>query len=99
MIYIFHKGELVPRSAAEREDEHTPVARSDFPSPRVSRFEPMESPVTGKTISSWGERERDMNAVDAVDARDYPKGHEFKRGRKTQAKEMKDARRTATQRR
>jgi hypothetical protein len=32
-----------------------------------------ESPVTGKTISSWRERDRDMAAAGAVDPRDLPR--------------------------
>jgi hypothetical protein len=37
------------------------------------RFEAFESPVTGAEISSWGARERDMRAADAVDPRDLPR--------------------------
>jgi hypothetical protein len=87
MIYVYRHGALVAKNSIEP----GPSNVSDFPSPRVSRFDPMESPVTGKTISSWRERDRDMAAVDAVDVRDYPKGHEFKRGRKAQAKDHKHA--------
>jgi hypothetical protein len=56
-------GQLVPKTRVSRE---TP----DFPTPMVSRFEAMESPVTGRTISSWRERDRDMDAVGKVDPRD-----------------------------
>jgi hypothetical protein len=38
----------------------------------VSRFEAFYSPVTDQTVSSWRQRERDMNAADAVDPRDIP---------------------------
>jgi hypothetical protein len=38
----------------------------------LSRIEPFESPVTGKEISSWRERDRDMAAAGAVDPRDLP---------------------------
>jgi len=56
---------------------------ANFPSPRVSRFESFESPVVdGKTISSWRQRERDMNAVDAVDRRDIPQSVFDKRAAK-----------------
>jgi hypothetical protein len=95
MIWVYRNGQLVPKHGAA--DRGVPHARSDFPAPTVSRFEPMESPVTGKTISSWRERDLDMQAVDAVDVRDYPKGHEFKRGRKAQLKEARNvSRRTAS---
>jgi hypothetical protein len=39
----------------------------------ISRFEPMESPVTGKEITSWRDRDRDMAAVGCVDPRDLPR--------------------------
>jgi hypothetical protein len=38
----------------------------------ISRMAPFESPVTGKEISSWRERDRDMAAAGAVDPRDMP---------------------------
>jgi hypothetical protein len=56
----------VPAAAADR--------RSTVPSPRLSpRLETFESPVTGKPITSWRERDRDMDAAGAVDRRDIPK--------------------------
>ena len=58
--------------------------------PYVSRIEPFESPVTGKEITSWRERDRDMAASDSVDPRDYPRDHQFKRGRAAQLKEALD---------
>jgi hypothetical protein len=36
-------------------------------------LETFESPVTGKPITSWRERDRDMDAAGAVDRRDIPK--------------------------
>jgi hypothetical protein len=65
MIYVYRNGELV-------EKPYGSPARTEFPAPRVSRFEAFESPVTGQSISSWRQRERDMNAADAVDRRDLP---------------------------
>ena len=41
--------------------------------PAVSKFETMESPVTGQDISSWRMRDRDMDAAGAVDPRDLPR--------------------------
>jgi len=35
-------------------------------------MEPFESPVTGKEISSWRDRDKDMAAAGAVDPRDLP---------------------------
>ena len=60
-------GQLVPKGGLPSAGK---VAEAAFPTPFVSRFEPMESPVTGRTISSWRERDRDMDAVGKVDPRD-----------------------------
>jgi len=67
LIYVYRNGKLT-----EKTPEKGGYFRSDFPAPRVSRFETFESPVTGAPISSWRQRERDMNAADAVDRRDIP---------------------------
>jgi hypothetical protein len=45
----------------------------------LSRFTAMESPVTGKEITSWRDRDRDMEAAGAVDPRDLPRGAKEKR--------------------
>lgn len=86
VVYVWRDGKLVDKSTVP--PEPCP-AYGSFPTPRVSRIEPYESPVTGKEISSWAERDRDMRAVDAVDLRDYPKDHKFSRSRKIQLKEAK----------
>jgi hypothetical protein len=70
-VWVVREGRLVEKAsvraaAADR--------RSIFPAPMLSRMEPFESPVTGKEISSWRERDRDMDAAGAVDPRDLPKG-------------------------
>lgn len=71
-VYVLRNGKLVIKGSLEPE----PVGkRADFPTPQIQpRFADMESPVTGKMIGSWAERERDMKAADAVDARDVPRG-------------------------
>ena len=89
MIYVYRDGQIVPKGTANR----LQFAESgNFAAPAVSRFEPMASPVTGATISSWRERDRDMQAVNAFDGRDLPKDHVFSRGLDAQAKELSDAR-------
>jgi hypothetical protein len=71
-VYVFRNGELVEKGSLEPEPRES---RSDFPTPMIQpHFADMESPVTGKVVGSWKERERDMRAVDAVDARDVPRG-------------------------
>ena len=72
-VYVYRDGELVERHLALRIKSWN-IKRSDLPAPRVSRFETMESPVTGKDVTSWRERDRDMDAAGCVDPRDLPRG-------------------------
>ena len=64
-VYVFRGNKLVPK-------RWSAPAPGGFPSPRVSRMDSFESPVTGESISSWRQRDRDMQAADAVDRRDIP---------------------------
>lgn len=69
-VYVFRGDKLVPK-------RWSAPAPGGFPSPRVSRMESFDSPIDGKSISSWRQRDRDMQAVDAVDRRDLnPKSFE-----------------------
>lgn len=85
VIYVYRDGQYVDKSTLSA----PPKATGGFPTPQISRMEPFESPITGKEVSTWQERDRDMKAVDAVDLRDYPKEHTFKRGRDVQLQEPK----------
>jgi len=71
-VYVLRNGQLVEKGSLEPDS----VGKSgDFPTPQIQpRFADMQSPVTGKTIGSWAERERDMKQAGAVDARDVPRG-------------------------
>lgn len=60
-----------------------------FPTPRVSRMEPFESPITGKEVTSWGERDREMRANECFDTRDLSPDHHWRRGRKVQLEEVR----------
>ena len=73
-VYVFRGNKLVPK-------RWSAPAPGGFPSPRVSRMESFESPVTGESISSWRQRDRDMHAADAVDRRDIPQAAFDKRKR------------------
>jgi len=73
-VYVFRNGEVVPK-------RWSAPAPGGFPSPRVSRMDSFESPVTGESISSWRQRDRDMQAADAVDRRDIPQAAFDKRKR------------------
>jgi hypothetical protein len=52
--------------------ERGSTRKTSFPSPMVSRMTTFESPVTGQSISSWRQRDADMQAAGAVDRRDLP---------------------------
>lgn len=87
-IYVRRDGVLVDKKTGE------PLITSGkppmrFPTPRISTLEPYESPVTGKEITSWRERDRDLKESDSVDARDLPKDHKWIRGREAQKAEAK----------
>lgn len=70
-VYVYRNGEIVPRDDARRAGRGSP--NSFLAAPRVSRMETFQSPVTGKDVSSWRERDRDMTAADACDPRDLPR--------------------------
>jgi len=69
-VYVFRGGAHHPKAEVDRAAHNR--TRSTFPAPMLSKMEPFESPVTGKEISSWREREKDMTAAGAVDPRDLP---------------------------
>jgi len=74
-VYVYRDGKLVDKRHAQLAEAISGAwrdLRSDIWAPFVSRFDAFESPVTGENISSWRQRERDMNAADAVDRRDIP---------------------------
>ena len=90
-VYVFRGGVLVPKGSDRAE---ALLTRSDLPAPMLSRLTPFESPVTGKEITSWRERDRDMAAAGAVDPRDLPR--DLSKGRAAQKKEAEHGRRTST---
>jgi hypothetical protein len=68
-VFVLRDGRLVEKTC-----ELKSQINSHFPTPMLSRMEPFESPVTGREITSWRERDRDMEAVGACDPRDLPRG-------------------------
>jgi hypothetical protein len=66
-VWVIRDGQLVVKG--ENRNGKPPLS---FPCPMVSRFEAFESPITGETISSWRQRDADMEAGGAVDPRDLP---------------------------
>lgn len=79
-IWVYRRGRMVIKGS-EEDIRLTSVASSDFPTPRVSRMEPYESPIDGKEVTSWGQRDREMQANDAYDPRDMPKGHVYQKSK------------------
>jgi len=84
-VYVIRAGRLVEKGTLIRG-----LNVPSFPMPMLSRFECIESPVTGEQISSWRQRDRDMAAAGAVDPRDLPAPT---KGRSMQLKEHTDGRR------
>lgn len=64
MIYVFRGGRLVEKSCQRKREAFS------FPTPAVSRMQPFESLVSGREITTWRERDREMAACGAVDPRD-----------------------------
>jgi hypothetical protein len=67
-VYVLRNGKMVVKG------ENRVDIRDGFPTPMLSKFESFESPITGETISSWRQRDADMQAGSAVDPRDLPRG-------------------------
>jgi hypothetical protein len=88
-VYVIRDGVLVLKDGSRPRGE---PGGSLLPAPHVSRLEPFESPVSGREISSWRERDREMRAVDAYDPRDLRRDHVYRRGRQVQFEEAKNGR-------
>jgi len=67
-VYVLRNGRLVEKTC-----ELKSQINSHIPTPMLSRFDSFESPITGETISSWRQRDADMQAGGAVDPRDLPR--------------------------
>lgn len=77
--WVYRDGQIVPKAPRGN------IPEGCFPAPMLSRMEPFASPVTGKTISSWRERDADMRAAGAVDPRELPKRKEAAHGQREQS--------------
>ena len=87
-VYVLRNNELVVKRKIEAE---IPPDFTQFPTPMISRFEAMASPVDGRTISSWRERDRDMQQAGCVDPRDLPRGPFEQRERENARRQQLDA--------
>lgn len=93
-VWVIRNGKLVDKRAALLGDAIKAAERDlradMFPVPMISRLDPYESPISGREITSWGEREREMREHDAFDPRDLPRDHVYEKGRKNQLKDQKN---------
>jgi hypothetical protein len=93
-VYVRRNGVLVDKKTGEPIEQMALTAKG-FPTPRVSRMEAYDSPIDGKEVTSWGQREREMKDNDCYDPRDF--SGTYRRGREVQLKEARDnAERTNT---
>lgn len=67
--YVFHEGRLIEKKYRPSTSQH---AVSDLPAPSVQSFAACESPIDGKTISSWRQHDRDLHNSGSYDPRDTP---------------------------
>jgi hypothetical protein len=70
-VFVIRDGRVIEKGSF---DAAMSDRRSIFPSPMVSRMTPFESPVDGRDITTWRERDADMKRVNACDPRDLPRG-------------------------
>lgn len=87
-VYVRRNGVLVDKQTGEPIVQRA-LALKGFPTPRLSRLDAYESPITGKEIGSWRQRDAEMKEHDCYDPRDLGAGHVFKRGRAVQLEEVR----------
>ena len=63
-VWVFRNGVLVEKRRRKQEP-------SMFPTPMISRLEPYESPIDGKEITSWAQRDKDLRDSNSYDPRDF----------------------------
>ena len=75
-VFVMRGGRLVEKRLAHLADAVDRAERSlrddMLGMPMISRIDPYESPVTGAEITSWRQRDADMQAAGAIDPRDLP---------------------------
>lgn len=87
-VYVRRNGKLVDKATLK----YRAPDPDAFPTPRVSRFESFESPITGEDITSWRQRDREMAEHDCYDPRDLPADYVYRRGREVQLAELQEVR-------
>ncbi len=86
--YVRRNGKLVDKATLH----YAAPDPNAYPTPRISKFEAYESPIDGHQVTSWRERDRDMNENDCFDTRDLAPDHQWRRGREVQLKELEEVR-------
>jgi hypothetical protein len=89
-VYVRRNGKLVNKASLQKPP--TDMRENMFPTPMISRFESFESPVTGKDVTSWRQRDQEMREHDCYDPRDLSPDHVYRRGRDVQLKELEEVR-------
>lgn len=89
-IYVRRGERLVNKKTGEPMTfDPMKVCAARFPTPRVGRMESYQSPIDGKEITSWRQRDREMTEHDCFDPRDFNPGHVYRRGREVQFEEVR----------
>ena len=79
-VWVLRNGAMVVKGS-EDDVKPTPVSSSDFPTPAISRMQAYDSPIDGREITSWGQRDRELRAHDCYDPRDLPEGHVYEKSK------------------
>jgi hypothetical protein len=80
--YVLHRGRMIDK----RLRPSGASAKSTHPAPTVQSFESYPSPVTGQSISSHRQRERDLHSSGSYDTRDTPPAFKEARHARRQAR-------------
>lgn len=88
-VYVRRNGRLVDKASGEPIEQRA-LSVLGFPTPRVSRFDSYQSPVSDKEVTSWRQRDREMTEHGCYDPRDVSTAH--RRGRAVQLKELEEVR-------
>lgn len=63
-VWVYRHGRMVEKPRRKSR------AKSGFATPRLSKLEPYESPIDGKEITSWAQRDKDLRDSNSYDPRD-----------------------------
>jgi len=81
--YVLHRGRVIDK---RHRPAKTDATASDYPAPAVQSFDAYQSPVTGESVSSHRQRERDLHSSGSYDTRDTPPAFKEARHARRQAR-------------